>query len=46
MGEAAKMTPGFSGAPHVVIVRGGIPMFSADGQRFVGSVGVSGDASG
>lgn len=43
MGAAAKETPGFSDAPHVVVVPGGIPVFSADG-RFIGAVGVSGEA--
>ena len=44
MAAAAKETPGFADAPHVVTVPGGIPVFSADGQRFIGAVGVSGEA--
>jgi glc operon protein GlcG len=43
MGAAAKETPGFANAPHVVLVAGGVPVFSAAGQ-FIGSVGVSGEA--
>jgi uncharacterized protein GlcG (DUF336 family) len=43
MAAAAKETPGFADAPHVVVVPGGIPVFSADG-RFIGAVGVSGEA--
>ncbi len=44
MAGAAKDTPGFGNAPHVVTVPGGIPVFSADGKQFVGAVGVSGEA--
>jgi uncharacterized protein GlcG (DUF336 family) len=44
MAAAAKETPGFADAPHVVTVPGGIPVFSADGQQFIGAVGVSGEA--
>jgi len=44
MAAAVKETPGFSNAPHVVAVAGGIPVFSADGKQFVGAVGVSGEA--
>ncbi len=44
MASSARDTPGFSSAPHVVTVPGGIPVFSADGQQFIGSVGVSGEA--
>ena len=44
MDAAAKETPGFRDAPHVVTVAGGIPVFSADGNQFVGAVGVSGEA--
>ncbi len=29
----ARETPGFAEAPHVVIVPGGIPVFSVDGPR-------------
>ena len=43
MAAAARETPGFADAPHVVVVPGGIPVFSADG-RFIGAVGVSGEA--
>jgi uncharacterized protein GlcG (DUF336 family) len=42
--EAARGTPGFAQAPHVVIVPGGIPVFSADGKARIGAVGVSGEA--
>jgi uncharacterized protein GlcG (DUF336 family) len=44
MAAGARETPGFGDAPHVVIVPGGIPVFSEDGQRFLGAVGVSGEA--
>jgi len=44
MAAAAKETPGFGNAPHVVAVPGGIPVFSAEGKQFVGAVGVSGEA--
>jgi glc operon protein GlcG len=44
MGTAVTETPGFRDAPHVVTVPGGIPVFSADGKRFVGAVGISGEA--
>ena len=43
MQAAAKQTPGFGSAPGVVTVPGGIPVFSADGKRIVGAVGVSGE---
>ena len=43
MAAAARETPGFADAPHIVVVPGGIPVFSADG-RFIGAVGVSGEA--
>ena len=42
--EAAKGTPGFANAPHVVTVPGGIPIYSADGKVRMGAVGVSGEA--
>jgi glc operon protein GlcG len=42
MENAAKGTPGFARAPHVVTVPGGIPLYSADGAQFIGAVGVSG----
>lgn len=44
MEAAVKETPGFKTAPHVVTVAGGIPGYSSDGQRFLGAVGVSGEA--
>ena len=44
MMAAAKETPGFASAPRVVTVPGGVPVFSADGKRIVGAVGVSGEA--
>jgi len=44
MEGAAKETPGFASAPHVVTVPGGIPVYSRDGRQFVGAVGVSGEA--
>lgn len=42
--EGARGTPGFERAPHVVIVPGGLPVFSADGKTRIGAVGVSGEA--
>lgn len=42
--EGARGTPGFERAPHVVIVPGGVPLFSADGKARIGAVGVSGEA--
>lgn len=42
--ENARGTPGFDRAPHVVIVPGGVPVFSADGKVRIGAVGVSGEA--
>jgi uncharacterized protein GlcG (DUF336 family) len=42
--ESARGTPGFDRAPHVVIVPGGVPVFSADGKTRIGAVGVSGEA--
>ena len=44
MEAATRETPGFAAAPGVVTVPGGVPVFSADGQRFLGAVGVSGEA--
>jgi glc operon protein GlcG len=44
MVEAAKATPGFANAPHVVTVPGGVPVYSADGKARIGAVGVSGEA--
>ena len=44
MVEAAKGTPGFANAPHVVTVPGGVPIFSADGKTRIGAVGASGEA--
>jgi uncharacterized protein GlcG (DUF336 family) len=42
--EGARDTPGYADAPHVVIVAGGVPVFSADGRERLGAVGVSGEA--
>jgi uncharacterized protein GlcG (DUF336 family) len=42
--NAARDTPGFERASHVVIVPGGVPVFSADGKTRIGAVGVSGEA--
>ena len=42
--ENARGTPGFDRAPHVVIVPGGVPIFSADGKTRIGAVGASGEA--
>jgi glc operon protein GlcG len=44
MATAARNTPGFDRAPHVVTVAGGVPIRSADGATFLGAVGVSGEA--
>jgi uncharacterized protein GlcG (DUF336 family) len=44
MAEAARTTPGFGDAPHVVTVAGGVPVFSRDGRSLIGAVGVSGEA--
>ena len=44
MVEAAKGTPGFANAPHVVTVAGGAAVYSADGKTRLGAVGVSGEA--
>jgi glc operon protein GlcG len=45
MVQAAKGTPGFANAPHVVTVAGGVPVYSADGKTRMGAVGVSGEAA-
>lgn len=42
--ESSRGTPGFDRAPKVVIVPGGVPVFSADGRSRIGAVGVSGEA--
>jgi uncharacterized protein GlcG (DUF336 family) len=42
--EGARSTPGFADAPHVVIVPGGVPVFSTDGKTRIGAIGVSGEA--
>ena len=42
--EGARGTPGFDRAPHVVIVPGGLPVFSADGKVRLGAAGASGEA--
>lgn len=44
MEQAAKETPGFANAPHVVTVAGGMPVWSADGKTRIGAVGASGEA--
>lgn len=44
MAEGARSTLGFAAAPHVVIVPGGVPVYSADGRERIGAVGVSGEA--
>jgi glc operon protein GlcG len=44
MEQAAKETPGFANAPHVVTVAGGVPLWSADGKTRLGAVGASGEA--
>jgi uncharacterized protein GlcG (DUF336 family) len=44
MAKAAKSTPGFAGAPDVVTVPGGVPVWTADGRVRVGAIGVSGEA--
>ena len=46
MAEAARTTPGFDRAPHVVTVAGGVPIFAPDGREFLGAVGVSGESPG
>src|SRR3954470_1685127 len=46
MEDAARDTPGFANAPHVVTVPGGVPIWSADGKARLGAVGVSGEAPG
>ena len=43
MAQAAKGTPGFADAPHVVTVPGGVPIWSADGKVRLGAIGVSGE---
>lgn len=40
--EASRGTPGFAEAPNVVIVSGGVPIYS--GAERIGAVGVSGEA--
>ena len=44
MEQAAKETPGFANAPHVVTVAGGVPIWSGDGKTRIGAVGASGEA--
>jgi glc operon protein GlcG len=43
MSKSAESTPGFSNAPNVVTVAGGVPIYSPSGE-FLGSVGVSGES--
>ncbi|MEI9851365.1 MAG: heme-binding protein [Sphingomonas sp.] len=45
MAMGAARTPGFADAPNVVIVAGGIPVWSADGSRRIGAIGVSGGSA-
>ena len=42
--ECARHARASTDAPHVVIVPGGVPVFSADGKTRIGAVGVSGEA--
>jgi uncharacterized protein GlcG (DUF336 family) len=42
--ENSRGTPGFDRAPKVVIVPGGVPVFTSDGKTRIGAVGVSGEA--
>ena len=42
--DSARGTPGFDRAPQVVIVPGGVPVFTGDGKARIGAVGVSGEA--
>lgn len=44
MENAVKNTPGFGNAPYVVTVPGGVPVYTANGRNFIGSVGASGEA--
>jgi uncharacterized protein GlcG (DUF336 family) len=44
MQTVTKSTPGFANAPHVVAVPGGVPIYTVDGHRFIGAIGVSGEA--
>src|SRR5689334_10105336 len=44
MANAAKGTPGFAFAPHVVTLGGGVPIFSADGKVRLGAAAASGEA--
>lgn len=44
MEQAARETPGFAYAPHVVTVAGGVPVWSPDGKIRIGAVGASGEA--
>jgi glc operon protein GlcG len=43
MVDAAKGTPGFANAPHVVTVAGGLAVFSGDGRTRIGAAGASGE---
>jgi glc operon protein GlcG len=45
MSDAARQTPGFADAPHVVTVPGGLPIYTADGRTMLGAIGVSGEAA-
>jgi uncharacterized protein GlcG (DUF336 family) len=44
MEKAARETPGFVNAPHVITVAGGVPVWSSDGKTRIGAVGASGEA--
>jgi uncharacterized protein GlcG (DUF336 family) len=43
MEAGARAVPGFSRAPHVVTVAGGVPIYSADGTERIGAAGASGE---
>ena len=43
MEEAVKNTPGFADAPGVVTVAGGVPIYSEDGEHFLGAAAASGE---
>ena len=44
MSEAAQRNPGFSSAPKVVTVPGGVPIYAQRGGDLLGAIGVSGEA--
>ncbi|MBC2777236.1 GlcG/HbpS family heme-binding protein [Parasphingopyxis marina] len=43
MARAVEETPGFAGAPDVVAVGGGVPIFDAEGRERIGGAGASGE---